>query len=54
MLPLLSIVLLFFSRMKDCIVIVSDSEDEMKGDSPVIVFTPTKRPPSPDLIEEER
>ena len=40
--------------MEDCIIISSDSDDEVKSDSPVFVFTPTKRPPSPDLADKDR
>ena len=35
--------------MEDCIVISSDSDE----DSSVFVFIPTKRPPSPDLADED-
>ena len=41
--------------MEEFIIISSDSEadDEVKSDS-VCVFTPTKRPPSPDFSDKER
>ena len=37
--------------MEDCIVISSDSDDEVKSDTPVFVL---KRPPSPDFADEDR
>ena len=40
--------------MEDCIVISSDSDDEVMSDPSVFVFTPTKRPPSPDFADEDR
>ena len=41
-------------EMANCIVISSDRDDDMKSDSSVLVFTPTKRPPSREVIAEDR
>ena len=46
-------IFLLCSRMEDFIVISSDSyEGESLGTR--LVFTPTKRPPSPDLLSDDR
>ena len=40
--------------MVECIVITSDSEEEVKSEYSVLVFTPTKRSPSPDLGQSQQ
>ena len=43
-----------FEGMVSCIIISSDSDDDIKSDSSVLVFMPTKRPPSPEVVTEDR
>ena len=44
---------LSLTKMEEVIVISSDSDDDVENDPPVLVFTPTKRPSSPETVYHE-